>query len=94
VGVNWNVGLMALKFLDAQGNGFASDAIECLEYAIRMRAEFGIDVRLTSSSWGGGGFDAALRDAIASGRAGMLFVAAAGSSASDNDGAFPAFPAS
>jgi hypothetical protein len=95
VGVNWNVGLMALKFLDAQGSGFTSDAIECLEYATRMRAEFGIDVRLTSNSWGGGGFDAALRDAIAaSSDAGMLFVAAAGNDASDNDGPLPAFPAS
>ena len=94
VGVNWNVSLMALKFLDAQGSGFTSDAIECLEYATRMRAEFGIDVMLTSNSWGGGGFDAPLRDAIAaSGDAGMLFVAAAGNSASDND-ALPAFPAS
>src|SRR4029434_5825642 len=79
VGVNWNVSLMALKFLDENGSGFTSDAIECIDYATQMRAEFSIDVRLTSNSWGGGGFDAALRDAIAaSGEAGMPFVARGG----------------
>ena len=31
-GVNWNVRIMALKFLDACGSGSTSAAIECLEY--------------------------------------------------------------
>ena len=92
-GMSWNVRIMALKFLDSEGGGWTSDAIECLEYATAMRAT-GVNVRVTSNSWGGGGFSQALEDAIrASGQAGMLFVAAAGNYTQDNDVA-AAYPAS
>ncbi|MGH7450912.1 MAG: S8 family serine peptidase, partial [bacterium] len=80
VGVSWSAKIMALKFLDAGGSGTTAGAILAVEYATRMRA------RLTNNSWGGGGFSQALRDAIeASGNAGILFVAAAGNDAKDND---------
>ena len=86
VGVNWDVRIMALKFLSASGGGYTSDAIECLEYGIMMETDYGINLKLTSNSWGGGGFSQSLYDAIeASGNAGMLFVAAAGNSGSNND---------
>lgn len=79
-GVNWNVRLMACKFLGAGGAGATSDAIKCLDYAVRKGAH------LTNNSWGGGGYSQALVDAIqAAGAAGQLFVAAAGNDASDND---------
>jgi hypothetical protein len=87
VGVNWRVQVMALKFLDAGGSGYTSDAIECLAYA-RAMSERGENVRLTSNSWGcfGCGVDPALYNEIdLAGDAGMLFVAAAGNSASDTD---------
>ena len=80
VGVAYNVRLMALKFLDASGAGNVSDAIACIDYAVAQ----GVDI--LNNSWGGGGFSQALQDAIQSANdAGMLFVAAAGNSASDND---------
>ena len=92
-GMSWNVRIMALKFLDSTGNGWTSDAIECLEYATAMRAN-GVNVRVTSNSWGGGGFSQALEDAIrASGQAGMLFVVAAGNDGIDID-LEPDYPAS
>jgi subtilisin family serine protease len=92
-GMSWNVRIMALKFLDSGGGGWTSDAIECLEYATAMRAN-GVNVRLTSNSWGGGGFSQALEDAIrASGQAGMLFVVAAGNDGIDID-LEPDYPAS
>ncbi len=76
VGVNWRARIMALKFMDANGRGSTSAAIQALDYAVRMGA------RVSNNSWGGGGFSRALQDAIAAaGRAGHLFVAAAG-----NDG--------
>ena len=79
-GVNWNVRIMACKFLSAGGSGSTDDAIECLEYAVAMGAT------LTSNSWGGGGYSLALEDAITqSYNAGQLFVAAAGNSGQDND---------
>jgi subtilisin family serine protease len=94
VGLAWHVQIMACKFLSASGSGYHSDAIECLEYATRMKQQHGVDLVLTSNSWGGGGYSEALRDAIAAtGHAGMLFVAAAGNSANDND-VVPAYPAS
>ncbi|MCG2721624.1 MAG: S8 family serine peptidase, partial [Thermodesulfovibrionales bacterium] len=86
VGVNWNVKIMALKFLSAGGSGYISDAIECLEYAITMRQDYGQNIRITSNSWGGGGYSQALYDAIQlAGNADILFVAAAGNSSSNND---------
>ena len=86
VGVNWQVQIMALKFLNASGSGAISAAISALNYATMMHNSYGVNIRLTSNSWGGGAFSQAMSDAIAaSGNAGMLFVAAAGNSASDND---------
>ena len=86
-GVAWQVRLMFLKFLGAQG-GTTSDAISAIQYAVANGAT------LTTNSWGGGGFSQALQDAIeASGNAGMLFIAAAGNDGLDND-ANPSYPAS
>jgi subtilisin family serine protease len=48
VGVNWNVKLIALKFLNAAGSGTTADAIASTLYA----ADHGADV--ASNSWGGG----------------------------------------
>lgn len=87
VGVNWDVKIMALKFLSSEGWGWTSDAIECLDYAIMMKTVYSVNLKLTNNSWGGGGYSQALYDAIeASGNAGMLFIAAAGNSFNDNDG--------
>jgi subtilisin family serine protease len=88
-GVAPRVSIMSLRFLGgANGSGTAADAISAIEYATANGA------RLTSNSWGGGAFSQALFDAIsAANDAGILFVAAAGNSRSDNDKA-PAYPAS
>jgi subtilisin family serine protease len=94
VGVNWDVWIMALKFLDASGSGWTSDAIECLNYAIMMKSAYGFHVMVTSNSWGSGDFSQALKDAIeVSGNAGMLFIAAAGNDGTNND-ITPYYPSS
>ncbi|HTL67392.1 MAG TPA: S8 family serine peptidase [Lacunisphaera sp.] len=89
VGVAWQARIMALKFLDYQGNGTISGAIECMEYARAKGA------RIINASWGSYAFTSqALRDEIATlGADGILFVAACGNSGGDND-ANPLFPAS
>ncbi len=93
-GVNWNVKMMGLKFLDKDGSGWSSDAIKALEYAIMMKTQHNVNIKLTSNSWGGGGSNQAMRDAIeASQNAGMLFIAAAGNSSEDND-TNPHYPSS
>ena len=88
-GVSQKVSIMALRFLGgANGSGTSEDAISAVQYATANGA------RLTSNSWGGGGFSQALFDAIkeASDK-GILFVAAAGNSRSNNDST-PSYPAS
>ncbi|HSC96833.1 MAG TPA: S8 family serine peptidase [Burkholderiales bacterium] len=77
-GINWNVSLMACKFLAASGSGTLAGAIGCLEY-VRTMKDRGVNVVATNNSWGGGGFSQALFDAIKGHQeAGILFVAAAG----------------
>jgi subtilisin family serine protease len=97
-GINWDASIMAAKFLDATGSGSTSDAINAIEFAIQARNAFaasaGANVKVLSNSWGGGGFSQGLLDEINKANAsGMLFVAAAGNSASNND-VTPSYPAS
>ena len=88
VGVNWKVSIMALKFLTGSGGGTLEDALKSIDYATQM----GVDVM--SNSWGGGGESQTLREAIERAeQAGILFIAAAGNAANNNDAA-PSYPAS
>jgi hypothetical protein len=86
-GVNWNVKLMALKFLGGNGGGSNADAAEAIIYATNNGA------KILSNSWGGGGFSQLLKDAIQYAHdRGVLFIAAAGLAGSDND-LTPNYPA-
>ena len=87
-GVAWRVQLMVCKFLDAQGEGFYSDAVTCIEFARSNGAT------VINLSWGGGAFSAGLSNAIFAARnQGILFAAAAGNQARNND-VFRYYPAS
>jgi subtilisin family serine protease len=84
-GINWNVQIMPLKFLGRGGFGTTKDAIEAINYAVD-RKQKGVNVRIISASWGSTQYSKALEDAIrAAGEHGILFVAAAGNSSTDND---------
>jgi subtilisin family serine protease len=81
-GVAWQVKLMILKFIGRQSDGTftgaTSDAISAINYAIAERKR-GINVRVINASWAGSKNAQALHDAInAAGKAGILFVCAAG----------------
>ena len=92
-GVAWSTSIMPLKFLSANGSGYLSDAVEAINYATMMRTRYGVNVRVDNNSWGGGGFSSAMQSAIqAANDAGILFVAAAGNSGTNND-ASPQYPA-
>ena len=79
-GVNWHIRIMGLKFLDSSGSGSTDDAVDAVYYATMM------GVRLTSNSWGGGGFSQTLYDAIQdAGAHNILFVAAAGNEGANMD---------
>ena len=89
-GVNWTIKIVGLKFLSDFGFGSTADAIAAVEYATGLSQY----IKLTSNSWGGGGFSQALKDAIdASAAVGQLFVAAAGNDSVDND-VSPHYPSS
>ena len=88
-GVNWSVSLMPLKICNAEGSCFLSDEIAALEYAVNHGA------KVANASFGGdyGGYQPEEEAIQAAGKAGLLYVAAAGNSASDNDDT-PFYPAS
>lgn len=87
VGVNWDAQIMPLKFLGPAG-GYTSDAVECLNYAVKNGA------KISNNSWGGGGKNQALEEALSKADgAGHLFVAAAGNEGEDNDST-PSYPSS
>lgn len=84
-GLNWNVQIMPLKFLGRGGFGSTKDAIEAINYAID-RKKNGVNLRVISASWGSTSYSKPLQDVIkAAGENGILFVAAAGNSSTDND---------
>ena len=84
-GVVWTVKLMNAKFLGSRG-GTTANAIKSVDYFTDLKTRHGINLVATNNSWGGGGFSQALKDAIdRAGAAGILFIAAAGNSGTDND---------
>jgi subtilisin family serine protease len=90
VGINWATSIMALKFMDAAGNGYISDVINAIEFALQVKATFAstgdADIRILNNSWSGGGFSQALSDEIAKAAdAGILFVTSAGNTGLDHE---------
>lgn len=84
-GVTWDVTLISAKFLGPSG-GSTSGAIAAVDYITMLKTTKGLNIVATSNSWGGGGFNQLLLDAInRGGDAGILFVAAAGNSSRDTD---------
>ena len=80
-GVCWTAKIMPLRFLDATGYGTVLDEVEAIDYAIQNGAH------IINASFGSGSPSFILEyPAISSARdAGILFVAAAGNSGTDND---------
>ena len=93
-GVCWHVKIMAVKILDANGNGTTSDSISGIEYAVSNGA------RVINASWGYPpgvpiSYLQTLYDAIAAAQSsGVIFVAAAGNNINNNNDASPVYPAS
>jgi len=93
IGVNGTASIMGLKFLSAGGSGTISDAVTAIAWAVKAK-QAGVNVRVLSNSWGGGGFSQALLDEInIAGVNDILFVAAAGNYGSTND-TTPIYPCS
>lgn len=79
-GVMGDVELVGLKFLTDSGSGATANAIAAIDYATKL------NVDIMSNSWGGGARSVALKEAIErASAAGIIFTAAAGNSATNND---------
>ncbi|MDX2099532.1 MAG: S8 family serine peptidase [Leptolyngbyaceae cyanobacterium bins.59] len=86
-GVNPNARVMSLKFMGSGGTGTINSVVRAIEYAVAMGA------KIINASWGGSGFSQALLTTIRTAQqAGILFVAAAGNEAVNND-VTPTYPA-
>lgn len=86
-GVCWNVKMIGAKFLGSTG-GTTANAIKAVDYFtnLKTRQTNPLNIVATNNSWGGGGFSQSLKDAIdRANTAGILFVAAAGNSGTNND---------
>ena len=87
-GVMGRVKVLPIKLLTDSGSGTLENAVKAIDYAIKMK------VHVMSNSWGGGGANESLREAIqAANEAGIVFTAAAGNS-TNNNYKNPAYPAS
>ena len=92
-GVNWQVTLLGVKWVNASGSGFTSDLITALDWVIRAK-QAGVNVRVVNDSqtWPGTAGSQALSDEIdALGTNDILFVTAAGNTAQNNDST-PRYP--
>jgi len=86
VGVNWDVQVMALRFLATNGTGLTSDAIQAIEYMTMMKSVYGVNIVASNNSWSSGEFSQPLKDAIAASiDAGIMFVASAGNESTNAD---------
>lgn len=91
-GVAWNTKIIGIKFLDSEGSGYTEDAISGLSYITALK-QAGVNIVVSNNSWGSTDLSIALGTAIQNATdAGIVFVAAAGNSATNNDSS-PFYPA-
>ena len=85
-GSGWVFKIMPVQIFNAQGNGSTSDAIYGLSYVHMMKTQYGVNVKITNNSWGGGSFSQALKDTIMLlAEDEIMFVTSSGNDAVDND---------
>ncbi len=85
VGVAPNVKLMSFKFIGANGNGWSSDALIIINKIIELKVVYGLNIKVSNNSWGGGAGDGALETAFqVMEDNGIISVVAAGNSNTDS----------
>ncbi|HEV7333050.1 MAG TPA: S8 family peptidase [Flavisolibacter sp.] len=83
-GVNWEVSIISVRFLDHNGYGTAANAVKAIDYITELK-KTGVNVIATNNSWGGLSSKALQASIERANQAGILFIAAAGNNNSDND---------
>jgi len=94
-GVNWNVSMMVLKFMDDSGVGYGDSVIKAIDYILMMKNTYGINIVAVNNSYGGTpGYSSLMDNRIQLlNNSNVMFVAAAGNSGADND-LVPRYPSS
>ncbi len=92
VGVDWYVKLMNLRFLDHQGSGVLSDALDAMRYAMDMAERDG-EVKAVNASWGSSEYSSLLATSIARGEELEVLVSAAAGNSGLNVDIYPYYPA-
>ncbi len=91
-GLNWQVKLISCKFLGSNGSGYTSDAVLCFQH-VKALKQGGLNIRVTSNSWGGSGFSQELKTAMEDVEVlGVVNICAAGNSGQNAD-VSPMYPA-
>ena len=84
-GVNFQIQMAAIRFLDAKGGGFSSGAVRSTDYFTDLKTRdqnSGNTFVATNNSWGGKDSSQSMNNAISrANNAGILFIAAAGNEA-------------
>ena len=86
-GVNWEVGIMALKVFRPDGYAYDTDILEAINYVLAQKAK-GVNIVAVNASYGGpyGSQSDPMNDAIKNlGSAGIVFCAAAGNNGKNSD---------
>jgi subtilisin family serine protease len=82
VGVCWQANLVSVRFLDQDGGGALSDAVDALNYSVDT-----IKARIINASWGIDGDSTILRNAVQhASDSGALIITAAGNGDAQNVG--------
>jgi len=98
-GVMWNVSILPIKIFGNQGGAPGIAIINAQEYIAMLKRDFGVNIVASNNSYGSlnpndaNDFDDAQEIAIRNATdAGILFVAAAGNDANNNDGPIFSYP--
>jgi hypothetical protein len=92
-GINQTVSIIAMKIADSSGSLDDVAIVGAITKLVELKTTYGVDVVAANASYGGPFPSPAERDAISlMNNAGILLVAAAGNSATNNDGGRPNYP--
>ncbi|MDH5508516.1 MAG: S8 family serine peptidase, partial [Anaerolineae bacterium] len=87
VGASWSAKILPCKIGPDNGSITLSAALQCLDYFynLKTRSTNPVDILASNNSWGGSASQALYEAILAQNQAGILFIAAAGNSAQNND---------
>jgi len=92
-GMCWKLNIINVKFLGNR-SGSTANAIKSIDYVTDLKTRHNLDLVAINASWGGGGYSQGLKKSIElAGKAGIVFVAAAGNNGGNND-TDPHYPSS